>query len=312
MPDTPTLPSMDKSSKKKYGNLALKLAVTILLIVLVVKKTDISETKRIFQHSHPQWLILAAVIYFCSFLVSNIRSRFFLNGIDIRLPYYEGLKLYLKGTVYNITLPGGVGGDGYKILSLRKSYGVPAKKIFWAFFFERLSGLWAIGALLAGLGFIIPKHFADPVLLLLVFVIASLAYATVMKRYFGEYAGDFIPKHLLSAGIQCLVMASVTCILFAQQIPFSLPAYLFSFQSSTIVSILNIGLSGLGVREFAMSYASELLSTDPALSVYVATTFWIISTMASLPGLLFVFRERSADVTHPPHTDMKAGETKLI
>lgn len=299
---------MDRSWKKKYGKLALKLGVTILLIVLVVKKTDISETKRIFQDSDPQWLLLATGIYFCSFLVSNIRSRSFLNGIGIRLPFAEGMTLYLKGTVYNIILPGGVGGDGYKILALRKSYGVPAKKIFWAFFFERLSGLWAIGALLAGLGFIIPKHFADPILLLLAFAIASMVYAMVMKRFFREYAGDFVTKHLLSAGIQCLVMASVSCILFAQQIPFSLPAYLFSFQSSTIVSILNIGLSGLGVREFAMSYASELLSTDPALSVYVATTFWIISTLASLPGLLFVFRERSKEDLHTPDTDMKTTD----
>jgi uncharacterized membrane protein YbhN (UPF0104 family) len=296
---------MDRSRKKKYGKLALKLGVTILLIVLVVKKTDISETKRIFQHSHPQWLFLATGIYFCSFLVSNIRSRAFLNGIGIRLPFAEGMKLYLRGTVYNIILPGGGGGDGYKILALRKTYGVPAKKIFWAFFFERLSGLWAIGALLAGLGFIIPKHFADPILLLLAFAIATMVYALVMKRFFSEYAGGFATKHLLSAGIQCLVMASVSCILFAQQIPFSLPAYLFSFQSSTIVSVLNIGLSGLGVREFAMSYASDLLSTDPALSVYVATTFWIISTLASLPGLLFVFRERSGDEMHPADTDMK-------
>lgn len=296
---------MDRSWKKKYGKLALKLGVTILLIVLVVKKTDISETKRIFQHSHPQWLFLATGIYFCSFLVSNIRSRSFLNGIGIRLPFAEGMKLYLRGTVYNIILPGGVGGDGYKILALRETNDVPAKKIFWAFFFERLSGLWAIGALLAGLGFIIPKQFADPILLLLAFALASMVYALVMKHFFSEYAGEFVTKHLLSAGIQCLVMASVSCVLFAQQIPFSLPAYLFSFQSSTIVSILNIGLSGLGVREFAMSYASDLLSTDPALSVYVATTFWIISTLASLPGLFFVFRERSRDDMHAPDTDMK-------
>jgi hypothetical protein len=39
-----------------------------------------------------------------------------------------------------------------------------------------------------------------------------------------------------------------------------------------------------------MSYASDFLHTDPAISVFVASVFWIISTVAALPGLWSIYR----------------------
>ena len=274
----------------RYGKLLLKAAVTALLIWLVFRKIDFHETTSIFQESRPVWLFTALAVYFCSLLLSNIRSLAFLKDAGIRMGYWEGFRLYLLGGVYNIVLPGGIGGDGYKILALNRSTGTPYRKIFTAFLLERVSGLWAIGFWLVAIGFFVPLPYIGPWQFATAFLFGTSAYIIVLHRFFRDNASDFVMKHLLSIGVQALVMGGVSCLLLSQGVWKGQLPYLFSFQSSTILSVLNLGLSGLGVREFAMSYASDVLKTSASLSVFVASSFWLLSLVAVLPGLYILYR----------------------
>ena len=278
----------------RYGKLLLKAAVTALLIWLVFRKVDFRETVRIFTESKPGWLIAALFVYFCSLLLSTERSRVFLKDVGILQVYAEGLRLYLLGGVYNMVLPGGIGGDGYKTIVLRRSTGTPYREIITAFLLERVSGLWAIGFWLVAMGFFVPLPFVAPWQLAAAFVVGTVAYRLVARRFFPKHASGFIHRHLLSIGVQGLVMASVSCLLLSQGLWEGQLPYLFSFQSSTVLSVLNIGLSGLGVREFAMSYASDVLKTNASLSVFVASSFWLLSLVAVLPGLYFLYRDDPA------------------
>lgn len=268
---------------------ALRLIVTALLIWLVSMRVDLMEIAAIFRTANAGWLAGAILIYGISLVISSHRSSIYLSGIGIKLSHWEALGLYLKGTVYNVLLPGGVGGDGYKILILRSTDGPTVKKIFQAFFFERLSGLWAICALLCILNGTLDTPLLPPVWAWSVVGLGTIAYFFVMRRFFAEHAGYFVRTHLISLGIQSLVSVSVLCILKSQPLPFAFGPYLMSFHGSTIFSILNIGLSGLGVREFAMGYAAQMLQNDAALSVFVASAFWLVSTATAIPGLGFLF-----------------------
>jgi hypothetical protein len=49
-----------------------------------------------------------------------------------------------------------------------------------------------------------------------------------------------------------------------------------------------------------MSYASDVLKTSPTLSVFVASSFWLLSLVAVLPGLWFLYRD---DSTSKPKGD---------
>jgi uncharacterized membrane protein YbhN (UPF0104 family) len=274
--------------------LPAKVLVTVLLIALVFGRVDLGEVLAILAGSQPAWLLMALLCYFGSFLLSSLRSARYLADVGVRLPFLEGLRLYLLGTVGNIALPGGVGGDGYKTLRLRNTHGISARRILTAFLFERLSGLWAIGAWLAALSVDLPRMPVRTLPLMAVFVAGTLAYALVLKRFFPEQAAGMAAKHLLSLGIQGLVSLSVLCILAAQDRPYAATAFLFGFHASTVLSILNIGLGGLGVREFVMGYSAGWLGNDPALSVFTASAFWLVSTAASLPGLWVIWRDGPA------------------
>ena len=80
-------------------------------------------------------------------------------------------------------------------------------------------------------------------------------------------------------------------ILAAQPGAFSPASYLFGFHASTVLSILNIGLSGLGVREFVMGYTADALGNDTLLSVFTASTFWMVSTVSAMPGLWVFWKD---------------------
>ncbi|NDC78284.1 MAG: UPF0104 family protein, partial [Chitinophagia bacterium] len=239
----------------------------------------------------PMFLVLAVLTYFSSFLASTVRSGLFLRDAGIMLGLGKGLRLYLLGVIGNLALPGGIGGDGYKLLRLRQSHDVSGKRILKVFLLERVSGLWAIGAWLTALSWGIPSLPLRGLPALAGFLALSAAYALLLRRLFPEHAGGWLRKHALSLGIQGLVSLSVLCILAAQSRSYTPGSYLFGFHASTVLSILNIGLSGLGVREFVMGFTAEMLGNDPVLSVFTASAFWVVSTVAALPGLWVFWKE---------------------
>lgn len=278
---------------------ALRLTVTALLIWLVSKRVDLHEIAAIFGTTNLLWLGIAIIIYGVSLMVSSHRSAIYLRSIGIDLGAWQALGLYMKGTVYNVLLPGGIGGDGYKILVLRTQDGPSVKQIFQAFFFERLSGLWAICTLLCLLNTTLVTPIIPPVWFWLAIALGTVGYYIIMGKFFSDYSKFFLRTHLISLGIQCLVSVAVICILESQPVKVLYGPYLLSFHGSTIFSILNIGLSGLGVREFAMGYAAQILQNDTALSVFVASAFWLVSTITAIPGLGFLFLGNRAKPTEP-------------
>src|SRR5690606_41951136 len=54
------------------------------------------------------------------------------------------LSLHDALPIYNFFLPGGIGGDGYKIFFLKKTFQISRRQVLGAVFFDRLSGLWAL------------------------------------------------------------------------------------------------------------------------------------------------------------------------
>lgn len=286
-----TLPTVKQHLPVRILPILGKGAVTIALAWLVIHRIEWQELVAIFQQARPGYLVAAVLVYASSFLVSTLRSGLYLSNIGITLGFASGLRLYFLGVVANLALPGGIGGDGYKLLRLKHAHEVPAKAILSAFLFERLSGLWAIAAWLVVLSGSIPALPVQGWALGLWFALANVPYVILLKKFFPTLARSFLLKHGLSLAIQGLVSLSVLCILSAQDRPYAPATYLFSFHASTVLSILNIGLSGLGVREFVMGYAAQWLDNDPALAVFTASAFWLVSAVAALPGCWLVWKE---------------------
>src|ERR1700748_1748009 len=149
-----------KTRKQKNWNIVktiLKIAVTVGLLIWVFSKVPFTQVKDRLLHANYWWMLAALISVLLSMVVSSWRLLSFFKSIGLKLDWRFNLRLYFLGLCYNVLLPGGIGGDGYKIYLLHKRYKLPTKKVFWAILFDRLSGFWAIGAIVVGLIILIPS-----------------------------------------------------------------------------------------------------------------------------------------------------------
>ena len=89
-------------------------------------------------------LLLAFLLFIFSKTVAAFRLNNFFRQIEINISEAYNFKLYLLGMFYNLFLPGGIGGDGYKIYLLNKKFDVKIKSLFWAVLLDRLSGMMVV------------------------------------------------------------------------------------------------------------------------------------------------------------------------
>jgi hypothetical protein len=149
------------ANNKRWLNL-LKLTAKILFsslfLYLVLRKIQISDLMDRFNHSNPYWIMLAALFFTISKWVSAIRLNHFFRNTGLNLSDKENTCLYWLGMFYNMFLPGGIGGDGYKIFVLNRRFEIAIKKLFWAVFLDRVSGVVALGILSGVLALVIFKQ----------------------------------------------------------------------------------------------------------------------------------------------------------
>ncbi len=285
----------------------LKLGLTAALLYYVSTKIDLPTLKELFLKSDPVYIFLAFSFFILSVIISAWRSKGLLASIGLKLDYAFNLKLYLLGMFYNISLPGGVGGDGYKIYILRKKFQLPTKRLFLALLFDRLSGLWAIGMITVSLILFIPKIEIHPTLPVLLLLVGTAIYYWVMKRFFHDYSRAFVKTHLRAGALQLMQLLCIISILFSQHFTGKLSPYLFSFQLSTLASNLPFSApGGIGVRETTMVAAAGYFGMDRDLAVFLSVSFYLISTLCSLSGIVFVYRSKEFE----PAKEMKEEQEK--
>lgn len=280
--------------KKKYWNiikLLLKLGFTALLVYLVFQKIDFRQVKSVFLQSNPGYIIAAFVTYFSSQIVSSWRLLGFLHSINLPVLFGFNLRLYLLGMFYNVFLPGGVGGDGYKIYLLRKKFRLPTKNILLALLLDRVSGVWAISFLAVVLTLYLPG-FPTKSWWPVIIVAATLLYYLVYKWFFSSFLRIFFEGHWKAILVQSLQLLAVTFILLSQNFEGNFSLYLFCFLLSSLATVVPISVGGLGIREYVIVYAATYFSMDKTLAVFMTLCFYIISTLSALTGAWFVYQSK--------------------
>lgn len=282
-----------KTIKAKIWEIAktlLKIAVTAVLLYFVFRKVPFADVKYRLIHANYWWMLAALLSFFISIVISSWRLLSFFKSINLNLSAKFNFRLYLLGLFYNFLLPGGIGGDGYKIYLLNKTYKLPAKKVFWAIMFDRLSGLWAIGFIIVGLIFLIPQidiHLGIP---LSIFIIGSFIYYLVAYKFFKEYTKHFFEAHLKALIVQTFQVLSIVFILIGQNFHSKFSPYLLSYLISSLATIIPISVGGAGIRETVFTQLTKVFPMDKTLAVFLPGSFYIISLIVALFGVYYVLR----------------------
>lgn len=294
---------------KSWLKVILKIVITTALIYYIFQTIDFNDIKALYLKSNIFFLFLAFLSYLFSQIFSSWRLLTFLKDVKIDVSFGFNFRLYLLGLFYNVFLPGGIGGDGYKIYLLRKKFKQPAKDIFMALLFDRLSGLWAVSFLSLLLNLFIPKINIPAIWLVSLFLVGTLVYYLVMRFFFKKFSDKFILKLIKAGIVQSFMLVCVICILLSQGFDGKFSPYLFSFLLSSIVGLINIGIGGLGVRDVFMAHAADFFDIKQDLNLYISFTFWFISTGLALLGLWPIYKSKEFEPL-PSEDEVKLTEEK--
>jgi uncharacterized membrane protein YbhN (UPF0104 family) len=288
--------------------IVLKLAVTSVLLYYVFSKVPISEVKSRLIHANYWWMLAGVIVYFFSMVASSWRLLSFFKSIDLRLDPRFNFRLYLLGIFYNLLLPGGIGGDGYKIYVLHKTYKLPAKRVFWAIAFDRLSGLWAIGLIIVALKIFIPQieiHIAIP---LSVFLVGSIIYYIIVKKFFPDFSKHFFKGHAKAVLVQSLQVLTILCVMMGQDFHGKFAPYLLSFLISALAAVVPITFGGAGAREAIFQKLSPIFHMNVGLAVFLSVSFYLTSLIVALSGLYYVLRPSRLEEGLKPFEDNKPAD----
>ncbi|MCO4292608.1 flippase-like domain-containing protein [Solitalea sp. MAHUQ-68] len=287
---------MEKKILGGYVKLLIKIGISGLCLWQVFRKIDLRELVQAFKTTHLNWLLVAFAFFVISKISSAIRLNTFFRAIGLNFSDKANLRLYWLGMFYNLFLPGGIGGDGYKIWWLNKQFDVSGKKLFWAVFFDRASGLMALGLLTCLLALMSPVFRNWEWAIILLGGIALATFYAVYHFFFPEFKPYFWSTNAQGILVQVAQLICVVCILKALNIHEHYVDYLMIFLVSSVVAIMPFTIGGLGARELVFLFGSQYLKLDMHYAVTISLWFYVITALVSLLGGYYVFNAKKLEL----------------
>ncbi|MGE0079105.1 MAG: lysylphosphatidylglycerol synthase transmembrane domain-containing protein [Bacteroidales bacterium] len=301
-----------KGWMKSFIKTFIKVAVTLTLLYWVFSKIETKQVFELYKKAN-LWLILPAItLFFASQIIASSRLFHFFEVIKLNIGKRNNFRLYLLGMFYNLFLPGGIGGDGYKVFVLSKRFKIKHRKIFWALFNDRLSGLVAVGILTVLLFIVVPIHIKHKYLTLILIAIAPVGYFIFNRLFFREFLAVWQKVLYKSLAIQSLQVLCATFILFSIGIRDNIQGYLMLFLVSSLVSVIPFTVGGIGAREMAFVIGANLIGSKPEVCVALSLIFYLISAIVSLLGAMYIVKPIKFNIEEDELSENLTIQTELI
>ncbi len=267
---------------------ALKLLISLALLWFIIQQIDIKRVIATLASINIFYFIVGFLLYNLSKFISAIRLNYYFKEIGIDLPFWHNLRLYYLGMFYNLFLPGGIGGDGYKAYLLKKHYKKKLGPILKALLFDRISGLIAL-LFLAALLFLFSRYAIAPLNYLapaVAITIYPLFYLISSKKeIFMRY---FTITNILGFLVQFIQLLSALALLFALDPHLPIIEFLVLFLISSVVSVLPITIGGVGVRELTFLYGLKFINLSPNSGIAFSFLFFLVTLLSSAIGIFFI------------------------
>jgi uncharacterized membrane protein YbhN (UPF0104 family) len=282
--------------KTKYLLLTLKLLVIIAAFALIIHNADTTKIAGYLTAINPLALLLAYLCIVFAQFVSALRMQYYFKAAGLTLNTKFCTGLYFTGMFLNTILPGGIGGDGYKVYLVGKLASFPRMRILKILLSERASGL----LILLLLTYLIAPFSGLQNLPYFTLLLAAAAVITI-TGYFGSIRVllNELPKTAIGAApysllVQLSGVAIIVIILAGLGIDISqfsnTSGYIILFLISSVLAILPISIGGVGIRELSFMYGASLLGLDPELGVAIALIYFVVNLICALNGLWFWHR----------------------
>ncbi|MCY4781125.1 lysylphosphatidylglycerol synthase transmembrane domain-containing protein [Sphingobacterium sp. UT-1RO-CII-1] len=279
--------------KERYWSIIkniFKIGITITAIFWISRTISYKNLQEAIENCKPLYIFIALFCYIASQIIASSRLNTFLKIIGLNLTERYNLRLYQVGLLYNFFLPGGIGGDGYKVYFLKKNHQIKTRRVLSAVFFDRLSGIWALSIITGFLIIFMPRFAIPNTITISVLFVGTATYIYLLRLFFRDFLSKFITTHLKALMVQGFQTLSAIAILYSLSFDGKFSPYLLIFLLSQLVAIVPSILGGVGLRESIMSFGAVYLNLDPHLAVLLSLTFYIISFTVATSGIYYIFR----------------------
>lgn len=276
----------------------VKYAVALAMVGWVLHQANLSGIAEVFAGISPAFALLAFVFFNLGQCASSERMRYYYRRAGFALERNFTLRLTYVSMFYNILVPGGVGGDAYRVALLRKLQDVPIGKGVRLQLSGRVSGLVAICLLMLSLLLVSSLKLPEELLVIgsaMCVLAGGFVYLFVLLPLLGEDKRTAAGALLWSLLAQILALVGVSALcagLGAEEA--HLPDYMLLYLAAALAGMLPITIGGLGVREFTFFYGAQWIGKlggaglHPELGVALALACFGITLASSLLGVLWM------------------------
>lgn len=288
--------ALPKIQLPKWLKLTIKLAISAIIITLILRKIDERLLFSVVKEANPLWVVWALIWFATSKMTSAFRFNSLLGTEGIHLTTLQNIKLYWMCMYYNLLLPGGISGDGYKIKLLMDRFDKPLKRMLTITLMDRISGLFALGQLSLVFLLYVAEFRSFWYLIVPAFIFSFVVCWFVFGWMIGRFPRVWGITSIQSIGVQGAQSIATLGLVFALGQGMHWPDYLVLFLVSSVVAMLPITIGGAGARELTFLYGSQFLDIHAEKAVAIGFLFYLISTSVSFMGILFSFNKKQLEL----------------
>jgi uncharacterized membrane protein YbhN (UPF0104 family) len=263
------------------------LLVSAIILYFVLRKLDWMAMKNLAWKSNPFWVLPACLFFVLSKVLSAYRLNVFFRARSIHIPAKMNVRLYWLGMFYNLFLPGGIGGDGYKVVFLRKRLKLAPRKLLTVIIMDRLTGMLALVLLCMIFLLLLPEPPVNRWLVAGGMLIMIVVFYGMVFKGFKSFFSILNRTNLQSLGVQLLQVVAAYLLLKAMGHSGAVLPYLFVFLVSSVVAVIPFTIGGVGAREATFLMAARWLALDVEISVAISLLFFLITAVVSLWGIVY-------------------------
>lgn len=274
---------------------ALKLLISGAAFYLAFQMVDIGGMRRAFLQVDLLLIVVGLILYLASQWLSSQRLMLFVKRFRTakRIDGMWNHRLYFVGMAYNLFLPGGIGGDAYKVFLYEEKLKAPKRRIVSGLLLDRISGLLAILLLLCMLPFYRHETFETWFGLLWwipVGIVFFLAYRMVLAK-FKRFVRAMVPAVFMAIGVQLLQVFSMLILAMACGLSDYSVAITAVFLLSSLATAIPAFLGGLGAREVVFAALAATFGYASSDAVSAAILFSAITVVSAIPGLVLSLKK---------------------
>lgn len=285
-----------KSAFKRYLSMA-KYPIAIAILIYVLGQADIEKIVGYVLHIPPLWLLLSFVFFTLAQILSTMRMNYYYRTIERRIELRYSLVLYYVGLFYNIILPGGIGGDAYKVYLLKKVADYPVRQGIRIQLLTRANGLLILLLMLyvSACFMIFPWPSVYTVGLAVVASIGTIAaYFILSRRLLKEAFLVGVRALPYSLGVQGFNVLTMVALWYGLGGGVHLADCVFLFQLAAIAGMIPVTIGGLGIREFTFFYGADVINRfsngqlDGEFGVTISLLVFAITAVSACIGLIWL------------------------